>query len=140
MEFREKVKNRIKGHIWIHIGTLAVMAVAYMFVGERMRELLVSLAIAVSVVKIVRIVSDALLLTDDKRLKKREINENDERNRSIATRARSAAFLISVCIMALAGLVLDYVGLSMYMEAIFYCMCGMLVLYVVTYLIMQKIY
>lgn len=138
MDFKEIMKRRIWAHVIILIISLLVALSAYIFLDGEMRRNFIQLGIVLAVVKVVRIISCTITLNSDEKVKRLEISEKDERNLSIARKAKSAAFFISVIAFAIVSYIMGIAGYSEIAKAIFFCVCFMLIVYYFVYLILQR--
>ncbi len=140
MDFKETMKKRIVAHTIMMIFSLLIALSAYVFLDGDMCRNFMELGIVLAVIKAIRITSCIITLRSDKRLKHLEISEKDERNRSIALKAKGATYFISVFVFAMASYAMVIAGYSEIAKVVFYCLCFMLVIYYITYLILQRKY
>ena len=93
--------------------------------------------IAVGVIQIIRNVK---YHTNDEYKEKIDIAAEDERNSYIRMKAWSWAGYIFILAAAIVSLVLFVMNMTVYGQIVSYCLCSVLVIYWVAYLILQKKY
>lgn len=93
--------------------------------------------IAVGVIQIIRNVK---YHTNDEYKEKIDIAAEDERNSYIRMKAWSWAGYIFILAAAIVSLVLFVMNMNVYGQIVSYCLCSVLVIYWVAYLILQKKY
>lgn len=140
MEFKKKIKQRMIMQIVFLLLILIPSIIAFVIGNEAVRDFVIPFAMMVTIINGAKIYSNIMLLRNEGKLKKREITEKDERNLSIAVRARGITFYISVFSACFAILMLSIFGYQREMQVIMYCLCYVLVVYYAVYHILQRKY
>lgn len=94
----------------------------------------------IAAVGIIRLIYGVKYRKNEAYAKAVDVSQNDERNIYIVRKAAAAAFYITIIALAIIGLVLRIIGFDVYSQAACFAICGMLVIYWVSYLIINKIY
>ena len=136
MDFRKKLKTRLCVGITYIILGIAMTAVSILSKTEN--QFISSLGLAFVVLGIVRIRNYFIITKNDETVRKQEIAETDERNLSIANKARSAAFILYVFIAALFVIVMGIIGKSEISQWASYSVTLLVAIYWIFYFIYQK--
>ena len=138
MEFKKKMQQRrIIGISYILLGL--VLIIADMLKGFE-NNYFTSFGIALIFMGILRLLQYRKITQDDKSMRKREVAESDERTRMIAERARSWAFSISITGAGIVVIVLSLLGHHEEALPFAWYVCGMVVLYWISFVIIRKKY
>ncbi len=136
MDFKKKLKIRL----FLAIGYIALgvaMIVLFLFVSSK-NDFLSSFGLALVVIGIVRIRQYAMITKNEETIMRRQIAEGDERNISIANKAKSAAFIIYVFVTCIAIIVLQLIDYTI-LASILSATVGLLILiYWISYWIIRK--
>jgi len=131
MEFRKKLKTRLYVAIaYIIIGISTTAAAEIMNLEN---EFFFAYGIALVVCGIIRIRQYIKLTRSEENIRKQEIAENDERNIAIMNKARSWAFSLYVILMGVAVIILEIIGKAEIATAAAISICGLVVLYWISY-------
>ena len=136
MRFRKKLKTRLCVGITYIILGIAMIAVSILSKTEN--QFISSLGLAFVVLGIVRIRNYFIITKSDESVRKQEIAETDERNLSIANKARSAAFILYVFIAALFVIVMGIIGKFEVAQWASYSVDLLVAIYWIFYFIYQK--
>ena len=136
MDFRKKLKTRLCVGITYIILGIAMTAVSILSKTEN--QFISSLGLAFVVLGIVRIRNYFIITKNDETVRKQEIAETDERNLSIANKARSAAFILYVFIAALFVIVMGIIGKFEVAQWASYSVTLLVAIYWIFYFIYQK--
>lgn len=136
MDFRKKLKTRLCVGITYIILGIAMIAVSILSKTEN--QFISSLGLAFVVLGIVRIRNYFIITKSDESVRKQEIAETDERNLSIANKARSAAFILYVFIAALFVIVMGIIGKFEVAQWASYSVALLVAIYWIFYFIYQK--
>lgn len=138
MEFKKKMQQRsIIGIFYILLGLALI--IADMLKGFE-NNYFTSFGMALIFMGIIRLFQYRKITQDDKSMRKQELAESDERIRMIAERARSWAFSLSITGAGIWVIVQNLLG--HHEEALPYAwyVCGMVVLYWISYFMIRKKY
>lgn len=135
MEFKDKLKTRLCvaiGFIVIGLGMIVAFNVM-----ENGHEFLSTFGLALVIVGIARLVRYLRIVKTEEALKKQEILETDERNVAIIHKAKSMTFNVFVILLCIIIIVLQFLNLAAYVQALFYILCALLVIYWASYFIIR---
>ena len=137
MEFKKKMQQR-------RIIALSYMALGFVLV---MTDLLkvengyfFSFGLAMILMGILRLFQYRKITRNDQSMRKQELAESDERTRMIAERARSWAFSLSITGSGIVVIVLSLLGRHEEALPFAWYVCGMVVLYWISFVIIRKKY
>ncbi len=136
MDFRKKMKTRLFIAIGYIVLGVALIIVFNVFGTEN--NFSSSFGFALAVVGIAQIKKYYLITRNEETLKKREIAESDERNISIANRAKSLSFMIYLMLACIAIIVLNFLELSLLATVISGTVCILILIYWISYWIISK--
>jgi len=138
MEFKKKMNQRL------------MIAVGYILLGLALvcADLLkgfenyffFSFGITLAIMGILRLIKYRKITRNDQTLRKQELAESDERTRMIAERARSWAFSYALMGAGIVVIVLNVMGKHDEALPFAWYVCGMVVLYWLCFIIIQKKY
>ena len=138
MDFTKKMKQRL------------YIAVSYMVIGVALiaadcltgfeNYFIFPFGVALLVMGALRLLQYRKITKDDQSMRKQELEETDERTRMIAERARSWAFSCSILIAGILVIVLSLLGYHDKAQPFSWFVCGMVALYWVCWLIINKKY
>lgn len=94
----------------------------------------------IAAVGLVRLINGVKYRRNPSLAKQMDVSQNDERVSFIATRARAWAFYISALGLAVAVLVLEFMGQKDLAMSVSFVLCGMLVIYSAAFAILQRKY
>jgi len=136
MNFRKKLKIRLSvaiGYIVIGIA----MAVAFNIIKTE-KNFLSSFGFSLIVIGIVQIRKYIMITKNEETITKRQIAETDERNISIANKAKSISFIIYVILASVSIIVLELfnkIQLAMILSG---TVCVLILIYWISYWIISK--
>jgi len=136
MDFKKKLKIRL--HTAIIYVALGIMIIVGAFVSKPENDFISSFGLILSVIGIARIRNYFIITKSEESIKKQQIAETDERNISIANKAKSATFLIYVLILGIAVIILSFLNMQSIAKWISYSVCLLIIIYWICYLIYQK--
>ena len=93
----------------------------------------------IAAVGIIRLIYGIKYRKNEAYAKAVDVSINDERNIYVVRKAKSAAFYITVIALAIIGFILKIIGFDVYSQAACFALCGMLIIYWVSYLIINKL-
>ena len=136
MNFRKKLKIRL----WVAISYIILGAgmIAGGIITKSENSFVSSFGFALLVVGIVRIRNYLIITRSEERIRKQEIMESDERNISIANRAKSITFSVYTLLLCLAVIILSFLKLheiAMWLSASVFVL---LFIYWISYFIIRK--
>ncbi len=138
MDYRKKLKKRLCYAIgYIVIGAALVLL---RFTGKLDNEIISYFGAAFGICGIARIIQYVRILSNEDKMKQREIAEKDERNVMIWTRARSLTFGIYIMLAGIATVVLYITEQYFAGQIIAYTVCGLCAIYWICYMIMSRKY
>jgi VIT1/CCC1 family predicted Fe2+/Mn2+ transporter len=136
VNFRKKLKTRLYTGIAYIILGIAMTAVSIICKIEN--QFISSLGLALAVIGIVRIRNYFIITKDDESVRRREIAETDERNVSIANKARGAAFILYIFIVSLFVIVMGIIDKSEIALWASYSVALLVAIYWICYIVYQK--
>lgn len=136
MNFRKKLKIRL----WVAISYIILGAgmIAGGIITRAENNFVSSFGFALLVIGIVRIRNHLIITRSEERIRKQEILESDERNISIANRAKSITFSVYTLLLCLAVIILSFLKLheiAMWLSASVFVL---LFVYWISYFIIRK--
>ncbi|MBE6988830.1 MAG: hypothetical protein E7432_08690 [Ruminococcaceae bacterium] len=131
MEFRKKLKTRL--YIAIAYIIIGAITTAVVFGMNIENEFFSAYGIALIVCGAVRLRQYIKLTSSEENIRKQEIAESDERNIAIMNKARSWAFSLYVILMGVAVIILEIIGKAEIATAAAISICGLVVLYWISY-------
>ena len=138
MDFRKKMKQRLWIAIsYIALGLILVIADA---VNHFENYFFSSFGFALVIMGILRIIRHRKTMRNDQSIRKQELAESDERTRMIAERARSWAFSLSITGAGIVVIVLSLLGQHEEALPFAWYVCGMVILYWISYFMIRKKY
>lgn len=138
MEFKKKLKARLYTAIVYTVIGIAFICVS--IAGVVKNEFLSSFGAMFVVIGIARIIQYMRITRDEESIRKREVEETDERNVMIYTKARSLTFTIYIMLAAAAVVVLHLLNLRLAEQIVAYTLCGFVSIYWICYFIMSRKY
>ena len=137
MEFKKKMQQRrIIALSYMVLGLVLVMA--DLLKGEN--GYFFSFGLALLLMSILRLLQFRKITRNDQSMRKQELAESDERTRMIAERARSWAFSLSITGSGIVVIVLSLLGRHEEALPFAWYVCGMGVLYWISFVIIRKKY
>ena len=136
MDYRKKLKIRFFVALGYIILGLA-MIVAFSFI-ETDDSFLSSFGFALVVIGIVRIRNHFIITKNEETIKKHQIAENDERNISIANKAKSAAFIIYVMLACVSVIILQLFNKTQLATVLSATVCALVLIYWISYWIIRN--
>lgn len=121
--------------IWIVLG---IVFVALDVIGIAPDSAFTAIGVAWIIVGALQIYKNIKYHTNEDYKERVDIASTDERNRFIRMKAWSYAGYIFILGSATVSIVLFITGLQVYAQILSYCMCSILVVYYIAYLILQK--
>ena len=123
------------GIMWIVIGLILIIL---SFVGVVDNSFCSGLGGGWIAVGIMQVYRNRKYNSDENYKEKIDIEASDERNRYIRMKAWSWAGYLFVIIIGVGSIILHVIGQSEAGELLSYCLCLMLVLYIGTYVVLQR--
>ncbi len=136
MDFKKKLKIRLFVAIGYIVLGIAMIILFNIFHTEN--NFLSSLGFALVVIGIARIRNYLMITKNEETIKKRQIAESDERNISIANRAKSVSFIIYVVMACVAVIVLELFNETQLATVLSATVCVLVVVYWISYWIISK--
>ncbi len=136
MDFRKKLKTRL--YVAISYIVIGAVMIAASFLTKTTNEFVSSFGFALLVIGIVRIRNHFIITKNDETIKKQEIAETDERNISIANRAKSLSFMVYVFASSIFVIVLQFLEMNQLATIIGFTVCALLIIYWISYFIIRK--
>lgn len=136
MDFRKKLKIRLSvaiGYIILGIS----MIVAFNFI-KTANDFLSSFGFALIVIGIVHIRKYLIITKSEASITKQQIAESDERNISIANKAKSVSFIIYVVSASVAIIVLEIFNKTQLATILSATVCALVLIYWISYWIIRK--
>ena len=137
MDFRKKLKIRL--YLALSYIVLGVALIVIFNIANIKNEFLSYWGFALLVIGIARTRNYFLITKNEESITKQQIAETDERNVSIANRAKSVAFyvyLLLSCVAVIALELFEKTELATFVSA---TVCVLIIIYWVSYLIINKI-
>lgn len=135
MKFKSKTMIRIVLMLmYVVIG--AVMWAVGTF-GANPNDTISAMGIAMAVCGAMLAVRNIIVIRDPEKLQKRETAETDERNVMLMQKSRSLAFAIYIMAAAVAIIVMICTGMESEARIVAFTVCGLVVIYIISYLIMK---
>lgn len=136
MDFKKKLSIRLGLAIAYAVAGLAMMVV-FNLIGAP-NEYLSTFGFALLVIGVVKIRRHILITKNEDTIRRQEIVESDERNISIANKAKSAAFILYVIAAGVAVVVLQLLQISEIASVLSISICALVVFYWISYFIVNK--
>jgi len=136
MNYKKKLEQRLYiGIIGIAIGVMLIVGV---FATKSENEFVSALGFAVAMVGVARIIQYLKITKNEESIKKQQVTETDERNLSIAQKAKSATFSIYILISSAAVVITALFGMHEVAKWIAYAQFALVLIYWISYWIYQK--
>ena len=137
-EFEKKIKQRVYW-AWTELvfGIVMVAVAAWKSLDN---EFFFAWGVALAAIGIVKLRKYYKLRNSEELMRKQQIAENDERNRMINAKAKSWAFYWYVLACGVAVIVLEFMGNEKLATIIALSICLLLLIYVVSYYVLNKKY
>ncbi len=136
MEFEKKLKIRLWVAVVYIILGIAMMVTFSVF--ETKNEFLSSFGFPMILIGIVKVRSYLLINKNQESIIKRKIIETDERNITIANKARSISFISYIIIAGISVIVLNVMGKTELATAVSSTVCLLILIYWISYWIISK--
>lgn len=136
MDYKKKLQLRLYFAIGYLVLGLAMIVTAFLLQAEN--DIWSSFGIAMVVIGVAKIRNYMMICKSEETLKNQEIAETDERNVSIANKARSLTFTIYIIAAFIAVIVLHIVNLPQPATIISGTVCALLVIYWISYWAIYK--
>ena len=138
MEFKKKMKQRfVIALSYILLGTVLLAAA---FAGKSDNYFFSAFGFALMVMGILRLLRYRKVTASEQTMRKQELTESDERFRMMAERARSWAFSLSITGAGIVVIVLSLLGQHEEALPFAWYVCGMVVMYWISFIIIRKKY
>jgi uncharacterized membrane protein len=138
MEFKKKLQARLYIAVsYIVIGLLLIAADA---LNHFENQFFFYFGITLIVMGILRLLRHRKITRDDASIHRQEVVETDERTLMMAEKARSWAFSYSIMIAGIAVIVLSLLGKHDAAQPFAWYVCGMVVMYWISFIIIRKKY
>lgn len=136
MDFKKKLKIRL--FVAISYVILGIAMIVVFNVIKTDNSFFSSLGFALTVIGIARIRNYFLITKDEETITKRQIAENDERNISIANKAKSVAFLAYILVVCTSITILYVLNKTQLAFILSGTVCFLLLVYWISYWIISK--
>lgn len=136
MDYKRKLKIRLYFAIGYIILGLAMIVVFNIINAQN--TFWSSMGLALMIIGIARVRNHFRITKNEETIKKCEIAETDERNISIANRAKSISFFVYVIVASLSVIVLQLLEQTVAATIISYSVCLLVLIYWISYLIISK--
>ena len=136
MDFKKKLKIRL--FVAISYVILGIAMIVVFNVIKTDNSFFSSLGFALTVIGIARIRNYFLITKDEETITKRQIAENDERNISIANKAKSVAFLAYILVVCTSITILYALNKTQLAFILSGTVCFLLLVYWISYWIISK--
>ncbi len=136
MDFRKKLKIRLFVAIGYIVLGLAMMVVFNFIKTEN--DFLSSFGLALVVIGAVHIRNYMRITKNEETITKRQIAETDERNISIANKAKSVSFIVYVILACVSVIVLELFNKTQLAMILSGTVCALILLYWISYWIIRK--
>ncbi len=135
MDFKKKL--RIRKYVAIIYTVIGILMIA---VGNiiKAEDIVTSYGLIFTVFGIARLRNYFVITKNDESIRKREIEETDERNVSIVNKARSVSFLIYVLVAAVTVIVLSLFDMQEAVRWVSYSVFALLLIYWTSYFVIRK--
>lgn len=136
MDFKKKLKIRL----FFAIGYIALglIMIALFNIIKTENTFLSSFGFALIIVGIAKMRNYFLITKNDETLKKQQIAENDERNISIANKAKSISFIIYIILVCVSIIVLNLLNQVELATILSVSVCVLVLIYWISYWIISK--
>lgn len=136
MDFKNKMKKRL--YMSVILVLIGVLMAAVPFISKSENTFISSYGAALAACGAVKISQYCKTMKSEESMRKREIMENDERNISIANRAKSMTFSFYVILCGIAIIVLGFMGRYDSAQMISLSVCALLAIYLCSYFYISK--
>lgn len=136
MDFEKRLKTR--RNVMISYMAIGVVLIALNLLKLVENEYLLSLGITLAFLGFIKLLQYLRITKDEESIRKRRIEETDERNIANSHKAKSAAFGYYVIIACLAVVVLEILGEKEYSKFLAFSVCALLILYWISYFIYSR--
>lgn len=136
MDFKKKLKIRL--FVAISYVILGIAMIVIFNIIKTENNFLSSFGFALTVIGITRIRNYFLITKDEETITKRQIAENDERNISIANKAKSVAFLAYILVVCTSITILYVLNKTQLAFILSGTVCFLLLVYWISYWIISK--
>ena len=136
MDFKKRLKIRLFTAIAYIVLGLAMIIIFNIIKTDN--NFLSSFGFALIVIATVNIRNYIMITKDEETIKRREIAEKDERNISIANKARSVAFILYVLVACVAVIVLQLFAKTELAMILSSTVCFLILVYWISYWIIHK--
>ena len=136
MDYKKKLKIRL--YIAITYIVLGIGMIAYSFIDKTPNDFVSSFGVVMIVMGLVRLRNYLMLIKNEERIKKQQIEETDERNLLISLKAKSAAFSIYFLLLGISVIALSFAGLHEAAKWLSYGVLMLMVIHYICYFIYQK--
>lgn len=136
MDFKKKLKIRLffaVGYIILGLGMIVIFNVI-----NTDNNFLSSFGFALMVIGIAKVRNYFLITKNSETLKKQQIAETDERNISIANKAKSMSFIIYIILVCIAVVVLNILNQTELATILSATVCFLILIYWISYWIISK--
>lgn len=136
MDFKKKIKIRLYTYIAVLAFGIALCAVGYI----KGSQPAANFGVPFIILGILQIFKHRHMSASKSAMQKREIEETDERNVMLWTKARSLSFTIYSLLTAIAIVVLYICGKDSAGQILSYSLCLLLLIYLICYFAMSRKY
>ena len=136
MDYKKKLRLRL--YIAIGYSILGLLIMILCFFGIIKNEFFSGYGLALLIIGVSRIRKYKLITKDEDSIRRQRIAETDERNISIANKARSMSFIIYIIVSGVLVITFEIMEKTDIANILAYSVCGLVFVYWITYLIIRK--
>ena len=136
MDYKKKLKIRL--YIAIGYSILGLLIMILCFFGIIKNEFFSEYGLALLIIGVSRIRKYKLITKDEDSIRRQRVAETDERNISIANKARSMSFIIYIIVSGILVITFEIIGKTDVANILAYSVCGLVFVYWIAYLIIRK--
>jgi len=138
MNFEKRMKQRL--YLAVSYCAVGLILIVTAILSNAENYFLSSFGFALLFMGILRIVQNKKITKDENSMHKREVAENDERNKMLSERAKSWTFSFMLMMAGIAVIILSVLGYHEQAQPIAWIMCLTIGVYWVFYLLASKKY
>ena len=136
MDFRKKLKIRLYFAIsWIILGIAMIIVFSIM---DSKSDFLSSFGFALTTIGIVRTRNYIMITKSEETIKKQQIAESDERNISIASKAKSVSFVLYILFVSISVIILNLLNKTQLATVLSATVCILVLIYWISYWIISR--
>ena len=136
MDFKKKLNIRL--YLAIAYVLIGIATIISAFITNTSNEFFSSFGFALVVIGVARIRNYFIITKSEDNLKKQQIREYDERNIAISNRAKSFSFNLYIILSGIVVIVLQFLKEAQLATIIGTTVCGLILIYWISYWIINK--